>query len=81
LTKLTCSVGVGCNGGLAKIGANVNKPHGMFAVPPDADAIVEFMKTLPLNKVNGIGKVMQSYVSYNYRLLFLLVLVDYCCYR
>jgi hypothetical protein len=34
-TQLTCSIGIGSNSGVAKIGANVRKPNGTFQVASD----------------------------------------------
>lgn len=38
--------------------------NGVFAIAPNESSILMFMKNLSLNKVTGIGKVMQSYVSF-----------------
>ena len=37
--------------------ADRNKPDGQFVLPPDVGAITEFVATLPIRKVCGIGKV------------------------
>mmetsp|Transcript_25497 Transcript_25497/g.71308 ORF Transcript_25497/g.71308 Transcript_25497/m.71308 type:complete len:539 (+) Transcript_25497:180-1796(+) len=62
-TCLTCSVGIAPNKRLAKVCSDMNKPNGQFLLPPDRDAIVKFMETLPLRKVGGIGKVSEQALS------------------
>ena len=37
--------------------ADRNKPDGQFVLAPDVDAIMDFVATLPIRKVCGIGKV------------------------
>jgi DNA polymerase kappa len=34
-----------------------NKPNGQFRLPHERDAIVEFMRQLPVRKIPGIGRV------------------------
>lgn len=54
-TGLTASAGISINKFLAKTASDVNKPDGLFLIPPDkAEAFVE---TLPIEKFFGIGKV------------------------
>jgi DNA polymerase kappa len=60
VTSLTCSCGVAPNSMLAKICADFNKPDGQCVLPPDLDAITNFMSVLPIRKVPGIGKVCSS---------------------
>ncbi|KNG47259.1 DNA/RNA polymerase [Stemphylium lycopersici] len=57
--KITVSAGIAANAKLAKIGSNINKPNGQFLLPSDRQTIMEFMKTLPTRKVNGIGRVFE----------------------
>ncbi|KAF1933906.1 DNA/RNA polymerase [Didymella exigua CBS 183.55] len=57
--KITVSAGLAANAKLAKIGSNKNKPNGQFFLPSDRRTIMEFMKTMPTRKVNGIGRVFE----------------------
>ena len=55
---LTASGGVAPNKFLAKVASDWKKPDGFFAVTP---AMVEaFVKPLPVGKIPGVGKVMES---------------------
>ena len=52
---LTASAGVAPNKFLAKIASGWKKPNGLFIIrPQDVD---EFVNTLPVNKIFGVGKV------------------------
>ncbi|KAJ4374161.1 hypothetical protein N0V83_002902 [Neocucurbitaria cava] len=57
--KITVSAGIAANAKLAKICSNKNKPNGQFYLPSDRQTIMEFMKTMPTRKVNGIGRVFE----------------------
>jgi DNA polymerase kappa len=58
-TKVTVSAGIAANAKLAKIASNQNKPNGQFRIASDRQTIMDFMKTLPCRKVNGIGRVFE----------------------
>lgn len=58
-TGLTVSVGVAPNTMLAKIGSDKNKPDGQFRLHPRAQACKDFMATLPIRKVPGVGRVTE----------------------
>ncbi|OJJ61587.1 hypothetical protein ASPSYDRAFT_147999 [Aspergillus sydowii CBS 593.65] len=58
-TKISVSAGIAANAKIAKIASNRNKPNGQYCVPNDRDAIMEFMKELPMRKVNGVGRVFE----------------------
>jgi DNA polymerase IV len=53
--NLTASAGVAPIKFLAKVASDLNKPNGIYTIPPkDID---KFINDLPLNKIPGIGKV------------------------
>ncbi|MGI2258102.1 DNA polymerase IV [Shewanella sp. GXUN23E] len=54
-TGLTASAGVAPVKFLAKVASDLNKPNGQYVIPPEA--VAEFVKTLPLSKIPGVGKV------------------------
>jgi len=56
-TGLTCSAGVGVNKLIAKIASDSNKPNGQYLVPFDQASVLEFMSTLSIKRLFGIGKV------------------------
>ncbi|KAJ3971769.1 DNA/RNA polymerase [Lentinula raphanica] len=56
-TKLTVSAGIAPNRMLAKICSDKNKPNGQYYLPPESQAIRDFMVDLPVRKVLGIGRV------------------------
>ncbi|KAJ5201373.1 uncharacterized protein N7498_006036 [Penicillium cinerascens] len=58
-TKVSVSAGIAANAKIAKIASNQNKPNGQFRVANDREAIMEFMRTLPVRKVNGVGRVFE----------------------
>ncbi|KAJ6018283.1 hypothetical protein N7451_001662 [Penicillium sp. IBT 35674x] len=58
-TKVSVSAGIAANAKIAKIASNKNKPNGQFRVPNDRSAIMEFMRELPVRKVNGVGRVFE----------------------
>ena len=58
-TQVSVSAGIGPNAKVAKIASNRNKPNGQFRVPNDKDAVMKFMKDLPMRKINGIGRVFE----------------------
>lgn len=52
---ITASAGIAPNKFLAKVASDWNKPNGQFTIEPSQ--IDAFMKTLPINKIFGVGKV------------------------
>ncbi|KAL5333896.1 hypothetical protein BJX70DRAFT_38842 [Aspergillus crustosus] len=58
-TQVSVSAGIAANAKIAKISSNRNKPNGQFCVPNSRDAIMDFMKELPMRKVNGVGRVFE----------------------
>ncbi|EXJ79237.1 DNA polymerase kappa subunit [Capronia epimyces CBS 606.96] len=57
--NITISAGIAPNAKLAKICSNKNKPNGQFRIPNDRGAVMSFISTLPVRKVNGIGRVFE----------------------
>jgi len=53
-TGLTASAGVSVNKFLAKIASDINKPDGLFVIPPEQ--VDRFVEKLPVEKIHGIGK-------------------------
>ncbi|KAJ7925260.1 hypothetical protein B0H13DRAFT_2248945 [Mycena leptocephala] len=58
-TKLTVSAGIAPNTMLAKICSDKNKPNGQFHLPFNSEAIITFMRDLPIRRVPGIGRVSE----------------------
>jgi len=56
--NLTASAGIAPCKFLAKIASDENKPNGQYVIPPHK--IPEFVKTLALKKIPGVGKVAQQ---------------------
>ncbi|KAJ6015933.1 hypothetical protein N7540_010524 [Penicillium herquei] len=62
-TKVSVSAGIAANAKIAKISSNQNKPNGQFRVANDRGAIMDFMRNLPVRKVNGVGRVFERELS------------------
>jgi DNA polymerase-4 len=56
--NLTASAGIAPVKFLAKIASDLNKPNGQFVIAPHQ--VAEFVKTLPLSKIPGVGKVRRE---------------------
>jgi len=54
-TDLTASAGISINKFLAKIASDMEKPDGLYLIPPEK--AVQFVENLPIEKFFGIGKV------------------------
>lgn len=57
---LTASAGIAPNKLIAKIASDYRKPNGQFTVAPKD--IEEFMKTIPIERIHGIGKVTAKHM-------------------
>lgn len=57
-TGLTASAGIAPVKFLAKVASDLNKPNGQFVITPDQ--ISDFVKTLSLRKIPGVGKVTEE---------------------
>lgn len=51
--KLTCSIGIGPNKLIAKLGSGLAKPDGLVIIKKEE--IEEVLRNLPVSKMNGIG--------------------------
>ncbi|NXX42127.1 POLK polymerase, partial [Tricholaema leucomelas] len=59
-TQLTASAGIAPNTMLAKMCSDRNKPNGQCRIVPERQAVLDFLKDLPIRKVPGIGKVTEK---------------------
>ncbi|XP_065595814.1 DNA polymerase kappa isoform X2 [Cyrtonyx montezumae] len=59
-TQLTASAGIAPNTMLAKMCSDRNKPNGQCRISPERQAVLDFVKDLPIRKVPGIGKVTEK---------------------
>jgi len=59
--NLTGSVGVAPNKFMAKIASNMAKPDGLSIIMPDE--AMQFIETLAIDKVPGVGKVMTGHLE------------------
>ncbi|TQV84899.1 DNA polymerase IV [Aliikangiella coralliicola] len=57
-TNLTASAGVATCKFLAKIASDWNKPAGLKVILPEEE--MDFIETLPVKKLHGVGKVMSA---------------------
>ncbi|WP_318374522.1 DNA polymerase IV [Enterobacter sp.] len=53
--QLTASAGIAPVKFLAKIASDLNKPNGQYVITPNE--VPQFLRTLPLSKIPGVGKV------------------------
>ena len=56
--ELTASVGIAPGRTFAKIASDMDKPDGLFVILPEE--VPQFIETLTINKIPGVGKVMAS---------------------
>ncbi|CAG9535391.1 unnamed protein product [Cercopithifilaria johnstoni] len=57
---LTCSAGIAPNSLLAKVCSDINKPNGQYRLLNDKEAVLTFLKDLPIRKISGIGPVTEA---------------------
>lgn len=60
-TGLTASAGIAPVKFLAKVASDLNKPNGQYVITPKT--VPEFVKTLSLRKIPGVGKVTAEKLS------------------
>ncbi|KAI9012632.1 hypothetical protein CLU79DRAFT_769427 [Phycomyces nitens] len=58
-TQLTASAGIAPNKLLAKICSDFQKPNGQFLLSNERKAVMDFMATLPIRKIFGVGRVTE----------------------
>ena len=62
-TKLPCSIGIAPNMSVAKIATGMNKPMGVTFVPQDPLEVVRFLAPLPVDALNGVGRVTADHLK------------------
>uniref|UniRef100_A0A8B9LER9 DNA polymerase kappa n=1 Tax=Astyanax mexicanus TaxID=7994 RepID=A0A8B9LER9_ASTMX len=55
--------GIAPNMMLAKVCSDKNKPNGQYRIPPERQAVMDFIQDLPVRKVSGIGKVTEKMLA------------------
>lgn len=58
-TKLTISIGIGPTNQLAKIASDINKPNGIYEIPREVDEMMNFIRSLSVRKIPGVGGVTE----------------------
>uniref|UniRef100_A0A8C5K2U3 DNA polymerase kappa n=1 Tax=Jaculus jaculus TaxID=51337 RepID=A0A8C5K2U3_JACJA len=59
-TRNPVEIGIAPNTMLAKVCSDKNKPDGQYQILPNRQAVMDFIKDLPIRKVSGIGKVTEK---------------------
>jgi len=59
-TGLTASAGIAPNCLLAKVCSDLNKPNGQYQLQPNSQDILQFVSTLSIRKVGGVGNVSEQ---------------------
>ena len=62
-TQLTASAGIAANEMLAKVCSDLNKPNGQFVLANNRQDVMDFIGSLPIRKVSGIGNVTEQMLS------------------
>jgi DNA polymerase kappa len=62
-TKLTVSGGCGPSLRLAKTCSDVNKPNGQKVLEFSSEAILDFLSTLSIRKIGGVGPSLERYLN------------------
>ncbi|VBB26917.1 unnamed protein product [Acanthocheilonema viteae] len=60
---VTCSAGIAPNSLLAKVCSNINKPNGQYHLLNEKEAVLTFLKDLPIRKISGIGPVTEAVLN------------------
>lgn len=61
--SLPCSIGIAPNMSVAKIATGMNKPRGITLVGPKYEDVLEFLRPLPVDALNGVGKKTANYLE------------------
>uniref|UniRef100_A0A8D3ACF1 DNA polymerase kappa n=1 Tax=Scophthalmus maximus TaxID=52904 RepID=A0A8D3ACF1_SCOMX len=59
----SATTGIAPNMMLAKVCSDKNKPNGQYRLPPTRAAVMDFIQSLPVRKVSGIGKVSEKMLN------------------
>ncbi len=59
--KLPCSIGIGSNKTVAKIGSDCMKPTGITYILPGMEK--EFLAAMPVEAIPGVGRVMKQHLN------------------
>ena len=62
-TQLTASAGIAANGMLAKVCSDLNKPNGQFILASQRQAVMDFVGSLAIRKISGIGNVTEQMLA------------------
>ncbi|VDP11201.1 unnamed protein product [Onchocerca flexuosa] len=60
VNKPTNIVGIAPNSLLAKVCSDINKPNGQYRLLNEREAVLTFLKDLPIRKISGIGPVTEA---------------------
>ncbi len=59
--RLTCSIGIGPNKLLAKLGSDLQKPDGLVLITPDD--VADVLENLPVRELCGIGPRLEQHLA------------------
>ena len=62
-TQLTASAGIAPNGMLAKVCSDLNKPNGQFVLSSNREDVMDFVGSLAIRKISGIGNVTEQMLA------------------
>lgn len=62
-TELTASAGIAPNTMLAKVCSDQNKPNGQFQIRSNVEEVKNFILSLPIKKISGIGPVQAQILN------------------
>jgi DNA polymerase kappa len=62
-TGLTCSAGIGSNTLISKLRTDFNKPNGQFRMESDEKEVLEYIRSLKVRVIPGIGKEREAILN------------------